>query len=128
MRNTEAHIMKNSNAVHSLLSQYYETVCTLREYLVRRISPISKNRRRMIESYREEYYGGPDTNAESAETKTVAFYLDHILVGIREQKEKAENRHEQWTSFSQRNYSANDMTSGLDDSNKYCHSEVCIHR
>lgn len=83
---------KDSIIKHTLLSQYYPQVLTLREYLFQRLPNTSKIRRKKIVSV------GRDPSEES-----LSAFLDSTLVGVSVCTEVSqEERWHQWTTFTQR--------------------------
>jgi telomerase reverse transcriptase len=109
----------------SLLSQYYPKILTLREYLLSKLPPSSKVRRRKIAAFTccEQF-----TRSDEAELEDISLsrYLDQTLVGVGERFETfKDERWKQWTSFSQRpNNSESTIRSGGDG--ECSQSEVCI--
>lgn len=84
----------------ALLKLYYLEVFSLREYLLSKLPPTSKVRRRKIMSL-----GRNHQKSESDEDSKVALALDQTLIGVFEFKEKETadaERQQLWTSFSQR--------------------------
>lgn len=85
----------------SLLSQYYLEVLTLREYLLSKLPPSSKVRRKKILSLNCHK---PCTCVDETELEDVALsrYLDQTLVGVAEGFETTKDeRWKQWSTFSQ---------------------------
>lgn len=83
---------------HALLAQYYPRVLSLREYLLSKLPPTSKIRRKKILTV------GCSLGGETRERdQALADALDKTLVGISKQGELSrEERWQQWTSFSQK--------------------------
>lgn len=83
---------------HALLAKYYPQVVTLREYLVSRLPPSSKIRRKKILSLGHRQRPG---NRET--DQQLACFLDQTLVGVSRFKEAGpEERLNEWAAFSQK--------------------------
>lgn len=79
----------------AVLARYYPQVLTLREYLLSKLPPASKIRRKKIRSV--------GRNAAAKEEDALAKHLDQTLVGVLKYKEiSQEERLQQWSTFSQR--------------------------
>lgn len=84
----------------NLLSQYYSKVLTLREYLLSKLPPSSKVRRKKIISVTAR--GSTDVVDGDLDNECLARHLDGTLVGVSyETSESKVERWKQWTSFSQ---------------------------
>jgi telomerase reverse transcriptase len=108
---------------HSLLSQYYNEVLTLREYLVSKLPVSSKVRRKKVNSIgRSRQYTG---NGDEAAEARIGRYLDETLVGQIHTSvhSPSHERLKEWTSFSQR-ADVSEMTVG--GSGEFCQSEVSV--
>lgn len=88
---------------YALLALYYPEVVTLREYLLSKLPATSKVRRRRIVSIgREHQNPSPQHRNDDLD---LAVALDQTLIGVSELKKQekvALERHQIWTSFSQR--------------------------
>jgi telomerase reverse transcriptase len=83
---------------NALLAQYYPHVCSLREYLLSKLPPTSKIRRKKILSVcrnREGQTGECDQALADALDRTLIGVSNHSVVSPHE-------RRLEWTSFSQR--------------------------
>lgn len=81
---------------HALLDQYYPEVSSLREYLLARLPPSSKIRRKKILSVGRK----PD---DKESDRKLSHFLDHTLVGVFQNGDcSQEDRWRQWPTFSQK--------------------------
>lgn len=108
----------------ALLVQYYPRVLSLREYLLSKLPPTSKIRRKKISTVgRKPGQGG------SHRDQVLAAALDHILIGIsRDVQVSQEERWQQWTSFSQRADTSASTLANLSGVELFSQSEVCVCR
>lgn len=86
---------------HPLLLQYYPHVLTLREYALSKLPKTSRIRRRKIAVLGLDAAGKVLTDVE----RSLGRFLDAVLVGLDkvDADPPADNRWEQWISFSQKN-------------------------
>lgn len=115
---------------HSLLSQYYREVMTLREYLLSKLPLLSKVRRKKIATIGSTDKRIKEKQAESKDCcaeEFLAHYLDSTLVGVLEPGPCwRDERLKDWTCFSQL---ADKTDSGIGDTvgdGGYAQSEVSI--
>lgn len=88
---------KTPNVKHMLV-QYYPSVLSLRDYLLLKLPPASKVRRKKIASV-----GRLLDRASSTHDSVLANFLDIVLVGVSKCAEiPQEQRLKDWTAFSQR--------------------------
>jgi telomerase reverse transcriptase len=113
---SEASNRKDSVVKEALLAQFYPQVFSLRGYLISKLPPASKIRRRKILSV------GKKTDSEAGQK--LSQFLDQTLVGVsKHQRDSQEERWRQWTTFSQK---ADDSTSfaNLSGAGLFSQSEV----
>jgi telomerase reverse transcriptase len=92
---SEASSRKDSVVKEALLAQFYPQVFSLREYLISKLPPNSKVRRRKILSVGKN----PDSEAD----QKLSEFLDQTLVGVaKHQGVSQAERWRQWTTFSQK--------------------------
>jgi telomerase reverse transcriptase len=92
---------KESVVKEALLAQFYPQVLSLREYLLSKLRPSSKVRRRKILSFGKK--------ADSETDQKLSNFLDQTLIGVTKHNGVSqEERWQQWTTFSQK---ADDSTS-----------------
>jgi telomerase reverse transcriptase len=102
----------------ALLAQFYREVLSLREFLISKLPPNSKVRRRKILSV------GKKTDSET--DQKLSSFLDQTLIGVSKHNGVSqEERWQQWTTFSQK---ADDSTSfaNLTGAGLFSQSEVGI--
>jgi len=86
---------KDAVVKQALLAQFYSQVLSLREFLISKLPPSSKIRRKKILSVGKK----PDSNTDQKLSK----FLDQTLVGVSKHKGVSqEERWQQWTTFSQK--------------------------
>lgn len=90
-------------ARHALLSRLYPHLSTLREYVLTKLPPSSRLRRKKIASVGRQD-ARPENNPPYSDIEVaVGRLLDTTLVGFYDKPPaKPDNRWEQWASFSQR--------------------------
>lgn len=109
---------------HAVLSRFYPRVYSLRDYVLSRLPPTSKIRRKKVAAI-----GKPDGTQNpplSDIERSVGNLLDHTLVGILEDATciPADDRWGRWTTFSQKgDESYVTLSDGIADS-KFSQSEV----
>ncbi|RFU33620.1 hypothetical protein B7463_g2724, partial [Scytalidium lignicola] len=82
----------------AVLAIYYPKVCTLREYLISKLPPGSKIRRKKILSIGRQSKAGSEE-----EHAYLASFMDRCLVGVLQNADVSETeRLKQWATFSQR--------------------------
>jgi telomerase reverse transcriptase len=92
---------KEAVVKEALLTQFYPRVSSLREFLMSKLPPSSKVRRKKILSVGK--------NTDSGADQKLSKFLDQTLVGVSKHKGVSqEERWQQWTTFSQK---ANDSVS-----------------
>lgn len=90
-----------SFARHAVISQYYPSVLSLRQYMLAKLPSSSRIRRKKISTAGRASQSS-DGGVNEIE-KSVGRLLDTTLIGLPEQtKSNAEDLWDQWTSFSQR--------------------------
>ncbi|KAK2009947.1 hypothetical protein LZ32DRAFT_399188 [Colletotrichum eremochloae] len=95
MNRTESHIK------HSVLRQYYESVQTLREYLLSKLPGSSRLRRKKIATLGK--YEAQSSKESHPWIPEVSLLLDTTLVCVHHRPQtQADSRWEQWRSFSQK--------------------------
>lgn len=122
--------LQSSDAVkHALLSQYYPTLLTLRQYVLVNLPASSRIRRRKIAAIGTEHLnaGRAGNNLDSNRAE-LARLLDTTLVGLHAGPEKiakaeSESRLQQWIDYSQRDDSRVTLSDG-DASAIHFQSEV----
>jgi telomerase reverse transcriptase len=86
---------KEAVVKEALLAQFYPRVSSLREFLISKLPPSSKVRRKKILSVGK--------NADSGADQKLSKFLDQTLVGVSKHKGVLqEERWQQWTTFSQK--------------------------
>jgi telomerase reverse transcriptase len=86
---------KDSVVKEALLAQFYPQVLSLRQFLISKLPPTSKVRRKKIFSVGKK----PDSEADQKLSK----FLDQTLIGVSKHKGVSqEERWQQWTTFSQK--------------------------
>ncbi|KAI0395057.1 hypothetical protein F5Y17DRAFT_223013 [Xylariaceae sp. FL0594] len=85
---------------HPALSQFYPQVQTLREYVVSKLPPTSRIRRRKVSAI-GIINGSPDQPFSDVE-KSLGALLDTTLIGVPSVASEGEDRAERWKNFSQR--------------------------
>lgn len=81
-----------------MLSRYYPTVVTLREYLLSRLPPTSRMRKKKLARL------GTTIGVLNEVETTVCHFLDTTLVGVTEKPyDQSEERWQEWVTFSQKN-------------------------
>ena len=86
---------RDSVVKDALLAQFYPQVISLREFLISKLPPSSKIRRKKIRSVGKK--------ADSEIDQKLSKFLDQTLVGVSKHKEVSqEERWQQWTTFSQK--------------------------
>ena len=86
---------KGAVVKHALLAQFYPQVLSLREFLISKLPPSSKVRRKKILSV------GKKTDSET--DQQLSKFLDQTLVGVSKHRGVSqEERWQQWTTFSQK--------------------------
>jgi len=86
---------KDAVVKQALLAQFYPQVLSLREFLISKLPPSSKIRRKKILSVGKK--------RESETDQKLSKFLDQTLVGVSKHKGVSqEERLQQWTTFSQR--------------------------
>jgi telomerase reverse transcriptase len=104
----------------AVLSQYYPKVFSLREYLLSKLPPTSKVRRKKIISI------GSRPDEKDAE-KTLSSFLDRTLIGSSESSEpNQKERWQQWTALSQKPEDDSIASTNLSAGGIYSQSEVCF--
>ena len=96
-------VAATATAQHAVLNQLYPRVCSLRGYILSRLPPTSRIRRRKVAAVgRAE---GSPAPAISEVERSLAALLDDALVGVSAEPvcdAPADNRWEHWTTFSQK--------------------------
>lgn len=88
---------------HTLLSRLYPHLSTLREYVLTKLPPSSRLRRKKIASVGRQDVGPENSRPCSDIEVAVGRLLDTTLVGFYDTPPaKSDNRWEQWANFSQR--------------------------
>jgi hypothetical protein len=106
----------------ALLAQYYPRVLSLREYLLSKLPPTSKIRRKQILTVGRNL-GGATRERDQA----LAHALDKTLVGILKQSELSrEERWQQWTSFSQKADTSVSTLANISGIGLFSHPDVSI--
>ena len=114
---SETSSSKDAIVKEALLAQFYPQVLSLRDFLISKLPPSSKVRRKKILSVGKK----PDSEADQKLSKV----LDQTLVGVSKHKEVSqEERRQQWTTFSQK---ADDSVSFANATGVgiFSQSEVC---
>ncbi|KAJ4421225.1 Telomerase reverse transcriptase [Gnomoniopsis sp. IMI 355080] len=111
---------------HALLSQYYATTITLRQYLLDNLPPSSRLRRRKIAAFGSEPFTADGPDGVRAQ---LARLLDTTLVGLRVPPEElakfqSDSRLQQWIDYSQRDDSHVTLSGGDDASAIHYQSEI----
>jgi hypothetical protein len=107
---------------NAVLAQYYLRVLSLREYLLSKLPPTSKIRRKKIFTFGRK--AGQET---SGPDQSLANALDQILIGVsRDSQSSQEERWRQWASFSHRAADTSASTlANLSGIGLFSQSEVC---
>ena len=88
---------KDAVVKDAVLAQYYPKVVSLREYLVSKLPPTSKIRKKKILSF------GKNFGSNREENEAFSKFLDQTIIGVRNYQEiSPQERTKQWSSFSQR--------------------------
>jgi hypothetical protein len=104
---------------HAVLAQYYPQVLSLREYLLSKLPPTSKTRRKKISSV------GKKARPNAQNDEVFATFLDRTLIGVRSNKDvPQQERLQQWTSFTQHVDTSDSGFANLSGVGIYSQSEV----
>ena len=110
---------KDSVVKDAVLAQYYPRVMSLREYLVSKLPPTSKLRKKKILAFGKNRT--PNREGDDAFSK----FMDQTIVGIRNDKEiSPQERSQQWTSFSQRLDTSDSTLANITGAGIFSQSEV----
>ncbi|RYP91931.1 hypothetical protein DL770_001991 [Monosporascus sp. CRB-9-2] len=87
---------------HAMLEQFYPQVCNLRDYVLSRLPPSSRLRRKKVAAIGKA--GKSPTSALSDVEQSVGALLDCTLIGISEKPScgSTDDRWERWTTLSQK--------------------------
>lgn len=116
--------LQSANAVkHALLAQYYPSILTLRQYLLRNLPWASKARRKKIEAFQVDV-----SAADTSIRVQLAKLLDTTLIGLHVgpedvAKAHSQSRLQQWIDYSQKDDSHVTLSTG-DASAIHLQSEV----
>lgn len=121
---------------HALLPQYYPKIQTLRQYVLDKLPPKSKIRRRKIAAVgnaqpdADTAAQGPKADADNTEN-VLAELLDTTLIGTHvlpreEEKAQSDSRLQQWIDYSQRGDESHVTLSGGIASAIHFQSEVSL--
>ena len=114
---------KNSVIKQAVLVQYYPQVLSLREYLLSKLPSTSKIRRKKTVSV------GRKPRPDGKDDTKFANLLDSTLVGVGKYKDaSAEERLQQWNSFSQRIGNDDSNFANLSGVGIFSQSEVCYYQ
>ncbi|KAH8603106.1 hypothetical protein B0O99DRAFT_20989 [Bisporella sp. PMI_857] len=112
-------ISKDSVVKQAVLSQYYTQVVSLRRYLLSKLPPTSKLRRKKILSFDKRKQ--PDSIVDASFSR----FLDQTIVGVRTCRDVSfQERSEKWVSFSQRVDTSDSTFTNLTGIGIYSQSEV----
>lgn len=116
-----------SNVVRqSLLSQFYPTVLTLREYLLLKLPKDSKIRRKKVTAAGrdvKQLSGGIEGTSDGGDA-LLASYLDTTLVGIRHDSLQNDQRATKWNTFSSRTDESELTVGDISFDSRHSQSEV----
>ena len=110
---------KESVVKDAVLAQYYPKVTSLREYLVSKLPPTSKLRKKKILSLGKSHTS--NLEGDNAFSK----FLDQTIIGVRNTAEiSPQERIQQWTSFSQRLDTSDSTLANITGAGIFSQSEV----
>jgi telomerase reverse transcriptase len=103
-----------------LLARYYQHISTLREYMLSKLPPHSKVRRKKILSIGKKGFG------DEEDGEKLLRFLDQTLVGTIsiQNEQSARQRWQQWTTFSQRADESISTLANLNGPSQFSQSEV----
>ncbi|PQE12601.1 Telomerase reverse transcriptase protein [Rutstroemia sp. NJR-2017a BBW] len=109
----------------ALLSQYYPSVLSLREYLLSRLPKTSKIRRKKILGVgRRKSTKTGDSQDDTDDERVLADFLDRTLVGVSTYEISQEDRQEGWNTFSQRGDTSISTIGNLSSGGLFCQSDI----
>ena len=114
---------KNSIVKEAVLAQYYSQVVSLRQYLISKLPPASKIRKKKILSFGRNKVTAKDSDNDFSD------FLDGTLIGVRDCIEVSQlERVQQWQSYSQHVDASESTFGNLTGVGIYSQSEVCESR